>query len=132
MLAAAAFFSSFVLLGAFFGFRWWEEKRGVRLFQDSRAVVDTRVAHVYEAIVRGEIPSSWRQSFAAWLHVLTHRVVVLLVEALRTIERPLTRLSYRMRMQKPSSNGKEVSPYLKSIVPEKKAGSDGTTPERGV
>jgi hypothetical protein len=100
MWAAVLFFASLVLLAGFGGLK----------------------------AVTGSLPTAWRHVLAVFLHDTTHRTVVFLVEALRAVERPLTRISFRMRIQKSSVGGKGISPFLKSIVPEKKIPpGDGTT-----
>ncbi len=88
---------------------------------------------MYRAAVMGNIPEEYRLAVMRFLHTLAHDTVVFLVEGLRALERPLTRLSYRMRQTAPTPNGKEPSAFLKTITPEKKAGdNDGTTPSSGV
>jgi hypothetical protein len=119
-VAAVSFFSSLASLVAFFGFRFWEERRGMRVLATLRATLDGQVSRIYRAAVMGRISDSWRRSLVASAHTLTHRVVVLTVDGLHAIERPLNRLSLRMRMRPPSANGKDVSAYLKSIAPDRK------------
>ncbi|MDO8523974.1 MAG: hypothetical protein Q7R74_01960 [bacterium] len=128
MSAAVTFLIALALLVAFVVFRFWEEKRGVRLFAEKRAAADTVVAEMYRAAVMGNIPAEYRIAVIRFLHTLAHDTVVFLVEGLRAVERPLTRLSYRMRQSAPASNGKEPSAFLKTITPEKPAnGADAKT-----
>jgi len=133
MWAIIPFFSALALLGAFFGFRAWEMKRGTRLFDTFRAKIDVYASRAYATMVTGQIPPAWRITIVVVLHNVVHRAVVFSVETLRNIERPLTRLSHRLRTRAPSANGHEVSPFLKNIVPNKKADThNGTTPPSGV
>jgi len=130
MWAPVLFFSSLVLFTAFAALKVWEERKGARILEPMRASLDAQLPRIYQAAVMGSLPTSWRHAVAVFAHDATHRAVVFLVEVLRAVERPLTRISFRMRIQKPSANGKGISPFLKSIMPEKKeAPSDGTTPE---
>lgn len=126
MLAAVSFFSSLSLLMAFLGFRVWEGRRGARMLDALRSRLDERVSEAYRAAVMGGIPTSWRHSVIAFAHSLTHRTVLFLVDLVHRVEKPLAKLSVRMRIQKLSPNGKEVSSFLKSITPEKD-GSQKTT-----
>lgn len=123
MWAAVPFFSTLILLGAFFGFLAWERKRGVRLFDVYRSALDEKVLRSYHRLVVGEIPASWRRIAFDFLHKTAHKAVVVSVEVLRAVERPLSKLSHRMRTRPPSVEGKEVSAFLKNIAPEKKNGA---------
>lgn len=129
MSASVTFFICLFLLVAFIAFRFWEEKRQMRLFAHARATADTVVSGMYQAAVMGSIPEEYRIALARFLHSLAHETIVFLVEGLRAVERPLTRLSLRMRQNVPSTKGREPSAFLKNIVPEKK---NGTSPEDGV
>lgn len=132
--ATILFLVSLVLLVGFLVFRSWEEKRGVRLFATVRARLDERVLRTYHHAVTGTIPYRYRTAFFVFLQKMIHEAVLVIVGALRAIERPLTRLSYRMRMSTPKANGKEVSSFLRTIVPLKKreSGTDGTDSEKSV
>lgn len=124
MSAAVTFFASLALLLLFFVFRMWEEKRGIRLLPNFRNSADETVKDMYRGAITGSIPSHYRVEFIAFLQRITHEVVLLLVEALRAVERPLTRLAYRMRMSAPNTKKKPVSAFLKTIAFEKESGSD--------
>jgi hypothetical protein len=76
---------------------------------------------MYKAAVLGSIPEKYRLAAVALLHSLAHDAVVFAVEALRSLERPLARLSLRLRQSAPRPSGKEPSPFLKTIAPEKRA-----------
>lgn len=97
-----------------------EEARGVRYFDTARRSLDARAEVVWEALVLGGIPVSWRSYVRAALHDLTHLLVRIAVEVVRAIERPLARLSYKMRISAPKSGVAPVSEFLKILTPEKK------------
>ena len=120
MWAAIPLISSIVLLAGFVAFRVWEEKRGVKFFAAERTEADAIVTDLYHAAVMGNIPQKYREMFLAFIHNVTHTVVVLAVATLRAIERPLSRFSYRLRQRAPSVAGKEPSAFLKTLTPEKK------------
>lgn len=132
--ATTLFFASFLLLVGFLIFRSWEEKRGIRLWADARTKLDEKVHRMYHRAVTGTIPYRYRTAFFVFLQKMIHEAVLVIVATLRAIERPLTRLSYRMRMATPKANGKEVSSFLRTIVPLKKRESegDGTESEKSV
>ena len=134
LVPIASFFSGFALVALYLGFRVFEHSRGTMLFKKKRGELDTQIEHLYHALVMGSIPIEWRFQFISLLHTLSRRSVQIAVEILRAIERPLARLSYRMRTYAPKANGKEVSAYLKTIIIDKKnsTGKNGTTPEGGV
>lgn len=131
MWAAIPLISSILLLAGFIAFRLWEEKRGMKFFAAERAEADAIVNDLYRAAVMGNIPEKYREIFLAFLHNVTHSVVVLAVATLRAIERPLSRFSYRLRQSAPGATGKEPSAFLKTLTPEKKNGN-GTPPESAV
>jgi len=128
------FLVAFTLLAMFIAFRVFEEKRQVRLWGKARRALDEKVTEAYEAAVTGSIPRHYRIRFLAFLQQAFHELVLFLVAMLRAIERPLTRLSYRMRMAASNTKKKEVSPFLKTIAPEKPEApsADGTTDEKSV
>lgn len=119
MFAVYTFVVALILLGAFVIFRMWEEKRGIRMWSRAREGVDMQVVEVYRSAVTGSIPQKYRIQFFAFLQHTVHEFVLLLVATLRAVERPLTRISYRMRMSASNTKKKEVSPFLKTIAPEK-------------
>jgi len=133
MWAIVPFFSALALFAVFFGFRAWEMKRGRRIYEAFRSKMDEKARTLYASLVTGHISSAWRVHTFALLYKAFHRAVVFSVEILRTIERPLTRLSHHLRTRPPSTNAQEVSPFLKNIAPDKKNSEEnGTTPPAGV
>ena len=120
MWAAIPLISSIVLLAGFVVFRLWEEKRGAKFFASERAEGDAIVADLYRAAVMGNIPQKYREMFLAFVHTVTHAVVVLAVATLRAIERPLSRFSYQLRQSAPGVGKKEPSAFLKTLTPDKK------------
>lgn len=119
-MPAAAFtlLASLVLLSGYVVYRLWEEKRGVKIWARARESADVFVSDTYRKAVTGNIPSDWRDAFLKFMHQLSHAAVVLTVEVLRAIERPLLRLSHRMRRGgAPTGTGKEPSEFLKTITP---------------
>ena len=117
MWAVILFVVSLVLLGAFAVLHSWEAKRGGRFFEKTRMVSDVHILNFYRALVSGNIPTEWRTAVLAFLHQVTHAVVVFLVEVLRAAERPLAQLSHHLHTHAPSGNGKEVSLFLKTLSP---------------
>ncbi len=133
MDAATTFFVSLALLIAFVAFRFSEERRGVKVWADTRAKADAVVSEMYRAAVVGNIPAEYREAFVRFLRTLAHDALVFLIEGLRAVERPLTRLSYRMRRVSPPTSAAEPSAFLKTIIQGKKNGADvGTTPPDAV
>ena len=122
--AAITLLVTISLLWGFIAFRLWEEKRGFKILARARESADVAVTKAYHSAVMGNIPSNWRVVLLAFMHQVSHALVVLAVETLRAIERPLSRLSYRMRRGVPLANGKEPSEFLKTITP-------APTPDKG-
>ncbi|TAJ14803.1 hypothetical protein EPO56_01790 [Patescibacteria group bacterium] len=120
IFSVSLFLLSSTLLTGFIVFRLWEEKRGHRLWALKREHADHVVTDMYHRAITGNVPYRYRTAFIVFLQKGIHEVVLLLVAGLRSIERPLTRLSYRMRMAVPQPKGKEVSSFLRTIVPRKK------------
>ena len=134
MFAVYTFVVAFVLLGVFIFFRMWEQKRRIRMWAGAREKADEQVVEAYRSAITGSIPQHYRIRFLAFLRNAIHELVLLLVATLRAVERPLTRISYRMRMSASNTNKKEVSPFLQTIVPEKPdtVPGDGTGQEKSV
>jgi ABC-type dipeptide/oligopeptide/nickel transport system permease subunit len=112
-----------VALSAILGFislRRAEEARGARYFEAERTILDERAAILWTALVLGGVPVSWRNYARAVLHDVTHLSVHSAVEAVRAVERPLAKLSYKMRVSAPKSGNAPVSNFLRTITPEKK------------
>ncbi|MBV9349773.1 MAG: hypothetical protein JO026_03405 [Patescibacteria group bacterium] len=124
MPAAVTFFVSFFLLVAFILFRFWEAGRPRRILSRTRDVADIALLKAYRSAVTGGMPAEYRTEFLHFLHRLAHDTVVFLVEGLRSIEKLLLRLSYRMRHSAPQRKGKEPSEFLKTIGPGKKSESE--------
>jgi hypothetical protein len=111
-------------LGGLVGFwflRLWETRRGVRLWEERRRALDTAVSEAYRAVVAGDALVTHRMHIFAVIHSLSHRALTVLVILLRTIERPLARISHRMRMSPPKVATREPSDFLKTLTPEKKS-----------
>lgn len=112
-----------VALSAMLGFlslRRFEVARGERFFETHREVLDARAEVLWTSLVVGGIPLSWRRYATAFAHEASHALVHLAVEVVRAVERPLARLSYRMRVSAPKSGSTPVSDFLRIITPEKK------------
>ncbi len=124
MWALIPFIVSLLLMAGYIAFRMHEEKKGFMLFATARAKADEAVLGAYRAAVTKDIPSHFRVFLIHAAHYVTHAVVVLAVQVLRAIERPLARFSYRLRRNIPVANGKAPSDFLTTIKPAKPS-SDG-------
>ena len=113
------------LLGtiSFVFFRLWEVRRTRRFFENYRALLDRMTERLYGILVFGEIPRHYRTRLALVVRSLSHRAVHSAVLALRALERPLARVSHRMRMSAAESE-REPSDFLKTITPQKKDGKN--------
>ena len=112
-----------VALSAMLGFlslRRLEVARGMRYFDTERAVLDQHAEIMWMKLIHGGIPLSWRTYAGVILHDITHLGVHSAVELVRAVERPLARLSYKMRVSAPKGGGAPVSNFLRTITPEKK------------
>lgn len=107
-------------MAGIFAVRRVELVRGTRFFEPVRASFDTWATDVWSALVMGGIPVSWRSYVRAVAHDLTHLLVRVAVEVVRAIERPLAKLSYKMRVSAPKSGVAPVSEFLKTLTPDKK------------
>lgn len=107
-------------IAGFLSMRRLELARGARFFEAERSVLDVRAEVLWTRLVEGGIPLSWRSYVRAVLHDLTHLVVHSAVEVVRAVERPLAKLSYKMRVSAPKSGSAPVSSFLRTITPEKK------------
>lgn len=109
---------------AFVSMRRFEESRGIRLFNERRVALDSYASSLWEALVLGGIPVAWRKHAALLIHGVTHEGVRQAVEVVRAVERPLARLSYKMRVSAPKGAGAPVSDFLKTITPDKTGNGD--------
>ncbi|MBU6310590.1 hypothetical protein KGO06_01500 [Patescibacteria group bacterium] len=113
MLVAAS------LMLAFAYVRRLELARGARFFESERARLDARVTAFVPRLVLGGVPLSWRAYLGAIAHDVTHLSIHGAVEAIRAIERPLAKLSYKLRISAPRTGAAPVSEFLKTITPER-------------
>ncbi len=104
----------------FFSLRRYETAHGIRFLNAQRSVLDERALELWRTMVLGGVPLSWRNYVKALIHSATHFGVQSAVEAVRALERPLARLSYKMRVSAPKGGGAPVSNFLRTITPEKK------------
>jgi hypothetical protein len=107
---------------SFVSVRRFEAAKGTRFFDAQRAVLDTRAEEVWHALVTGGAPLAWRTYAQVTAHTVGHEVVRIAVEVVRAVERPLARLSYKMRVSAPKVGAAPVSDFLKTITPDKGAG----------
>lgn len=112
-----------VLAVLFVALRLWEVRRGSRFFESFRRALDRRAVALYRTLVFGEMPRRWRESLARFGNRVLHRSVRALVAGLRAIERPLSRMSHRMRTNAQSGT-REPSEFLKTITPKRIDGKD--------
>ena len=122
MWPAIPFFASAVLLAAFFVLRGLEEKRNSKFFPEKREKADRIVSVVYARLVEGNIPKEYRKLLTAFIRRALHETAVILMKTLRALEAPLQRFSHRMRMAAHKESEREVSPFLKTITPERSEG----------
>lgn len=114
--------ASLILALGFIMFRRWETARGVRMFDARRTALDQYAEELWSALVLGGLPVRWRQNAIAVTHRLGHGGVHMAVSALRAAERPLARLSYKMRVSAPKAGSAQVSKFLQTITPQKGSG----------
>jgi len=116
--------------------RFFEISRGKRFFDAVRSRLDAFSSRVYRLAVFGELPHGYRAWFSARVGELVHHAVVALVAWLRAIERPLSRMSRRLRVSRHTSTAsREPSSFLKDIkngAHDAHEKSDGTTPSNQV
>lgn len=120
MITAALVLVFTILLAvAFVVFRTVEARQNRRFFDATRTAWDQRVTTAWHALVTGGVPREWREHAAVVLHRATQSGVHVAVTALRAAERPLARLSYKMRVSAPKAGTGQVSEFLKTITPDK-------------
>ncbi|PIR84958.1 hypothetical protein COU15_03330 [Candidatus Kaiserbacteria bacterium CG10_big_fil_rev_8_21_14_0_10_45_20] len=124
MLGFIPFITGLIGITAFVLFRLWEAQRTERFFEQARKSLDSVAERLYRVMVFGEIPRHYRTKTATVLRFFSHHAIHTAVLALRSIERPLTRMSHRMRMSS-SESKQEPSDFLKTITPDKKDGKSG-------
>ncbi len=118
-----------LVLGLLFvTFRRFEVGRGVRFYEAERSRFDAYAEEFWSALVLGGVPLSWRQNTAVVVHRATHEGLHVLVALLRSIEAPLARLSYKMRVSAPKPAGTPVSDFLKTITPDKASTASEKSP----
>lgn len=117
-----------VLTFSFILFRVWEVRRGVRIYNERRLLVDQWAERVFETLVLGGVPLSWRKYAVAVVHEISHEAVRLMVVIIRAAEKPLVRLSYRLRVSAPKTGAQPVSEFLRTIAPDKQAATSQKTP----
>ena len=117
-----------MLTFCFILFRVWEVSRGVRIYNDHRLLLDNWAERVYEIMVLCGVPLAWRKYGVAVAHEISHEAVRLLVVIIRAVEKPLVRLSYRLRVSAPKTGAQPVSEFLRTIAPDKQSATSQKTP----
>ncbi len=110
---------SLILALSYIWIRRFETVRGVRYREEMRVRFDQRAEMLWTGLVEGGIPLEWRHYAKIAAHTTSHQAVRIAVETVRAIERPLARLSYKLRVTAPKGAG-EVSEFLKTLSPEKR------------
>lgn len=109
-----------LLIGLFFvSLRRYEATRGVRFFETARTDFDIWATKIFEHIIQGGVPVSWRSQFTAFLHAFTHTIVDIAVWLVRSLEHRLARFSYHLRVTAPKGSA-QVSEFLRTLTPDKR------------
>ena len=101
MTYLVSIFVALALLAGFFALTWYESRRGTRVLADSRAHLDAYVERIefvmhhvdFAAFLRTEVRSLVRRAG----HEITHASL----QAVRAVERLLTRAAKHLRVQHP-------------------------------
>ena len=128
-LGLIPFLAGLVSLVGYSVFRFYEARRRERFFESSRKKLDSFSIELYRLAVFGELPAVYRVSLRNALHVVTHASVNRAVKLLRAVERPLSRLSYRLRITRMKDvEHRDPSPFLKNITGTKEKNGE-TAPD---
>lgn len=84
--------ASLALLAGFFALTWYEERRGARVCADVREDLDRRVARVEFILAHVDLAAFARDEVRRAASRIGHDVVHLSLQAVRAVERLLTRL----------------------------------------
>lgn len=117
MIGGIVFLVGVVGLLLFPGVLMFEAHRGTRFFDTGRARLDRITRRAYRMLVFGEIPHTYRFYLVRTFRLVTHRVIVGAVSLLRALERPLSRMSHRMRRSNEVTL-RAPSPFLQTISPK--------------
>ena len=108
-----------------------EIRRQSRAFEATRARLDVFATRLYRLFVFGELPATYRARLAKFAQSVAHSTVMFLVSMLRAVERPLSRLSHRMRVIRAKENKPpDSSSFLKTLSSSKR--KDGEKPTDSV
>ena len=130
-MGGTLFLIGIIGLGAYSIVRIVEARRGKRFFEAFRVRLDTMATRLYRLSVFGEVPATYRTWVSDRVRSLFHKIVVLLVGALRAIERPLSRMNHRLRVtQTTRDSTRTPSSFLKTMVEAQK--KDGESKENSV
>ena len=124
IISTIVLLSLIALTAAFVVFRVSESRFEKRAFNELRTRLDQHAEELYTALVMGGIPLSWRRFVVALVHEVGHELVHFMVSGLRAVERPLARLSYRLRVSAPKTGAAPVSEFLKTITPDRTSNSE--------
>lgn len=85
------------LLAAFYALTWYEAKRGVRVLAARRSALDNRIAHIEFIVTHVDFASFTREELSRFAHGLSHLAAHISLQAVRAVERLLTRLVRHLR-----------------------------------
>lgn len=130
------------LLAGFLVVTEYESRRGARVFASKRDALDAKVARAEFILEHVDFWAFVREEFLRIAHRLGHDIARLSLEAVRAIERLLTRLVKRLRMhrlmlEEDTAPRETTRPFVKSLSDfkdrlkkaAKENGSDEPTPE---
>ena len=80
------------LLGGFSALTWYEVEHGVRLLAPLRARLDRKVEHIEFVLTHVDLAAFLRDEVRRLAHRIGHDIVHLSLQAVRAVERLLTRL----------------------------------------
>lgn len=89
--------ASLLLLGGFFALTIQEERRGVRVFAPVRTCFDQKVARIEFILTRVDLGAFLRDELRRASSRIGHDIVHFSLQAVRTVERLLTRLVRHLR-----------------------------------
>jgi len=108
---------TFVLLGGFLGLSSYETRQGTRVWAGKRAHFDTQVERAEFILTHIDLAAFLREEFQHIAKRVAHDIAHFSLQAVRTIERFLTRLVRHLRMERtidatPHENARE---FIKTL-----------------
>ena len=120
MISISAFIISLSGIISLLYFRLWEIKRGERLYNVQRAVIDEKIISL-NMYIKNHMPTFDREIISRTYHTVVHYAALIILNLLKIIERKMVSLLEHVRGKREVKRGITQSDFLKKVGDHKQS-----------